>query len=530
MTALPIRNGLEVLTTTDMAEVDRLAVVQGVPSLALMEVAGSAVAKAAADMVPVGAEILVLCGPGNNGGDGFVAARLLVEAGYDVVIGMLADRAALKGDAAAMARAWTGPVAPPDGWIGRADLIIDALLGAGLSRDIDGGYAALIDAVNASRRPVLAVDVPSGLDGNTGQPRPRAIQATRTVTFHRRKPGHLLLPGRALCGAVTVADIGIPAAILDGSQAPLGERLHCNGPGLWWHAYPMPTASGHKYNRGHAVVVSGPPECTGAARLGARGAHRAGAGLVTVATSRAAFPINAVHLTAIMLQAFEVPAGLAKVLADTRRNAVLIGPGAGVTTATREMVQLALASGAATILDADALTSFAAEAVVDDDAPSPFGFLRPAVAGATSHPQDLFAEIARRPDRAVVLTPHEGEFQRLFGRVQGSKLERARMAAEMSGAVIVLKGADTVIAAPDGRAAINDTAPPWLATAGSGDVLAGFVTGLLAQGMPAYEAACAAVWLHGACATAFGPGLIAEDIPEQLPRVLAGLMADASGA
>lgn len=504
---------VELLTTREMAAADGLAVTAGIPSLDLMSRAGEAVADIAGTMVGIGARILVLAGPGNNGGDGFVAARRLAEQGYRVDVALLGERSALKGDAAHMAARWPGAVEPISGESIRAcDLVIDGLFGAGLSRAIEGRAAEAIAAVNSSGLPVLAVDVPSGLDGNTGLPTGPVMQATRTITFFRRKPGHLLLPGRQLCGHVTLADIGIPTSVLD----QIGPRTFANNPLLWRTALPTQHPDAHKYTRGHAVVVSGPAESTGAARLGARGALRIGAGLVTVASPRAAFPVNAAHLTAIMLKPFDVPEGLAGILADKRRNAVLIGPGCGVGPATSRMVEISLASGAAVVLDADALTSFVAAADPADSSPGgsvPLGFL-PSAPVHASGPDRLYGAIKANAARPAVLTPHEGEFQRLLGKLAGSRLERARHAAAESGAVVVLKGADACIAAPDGRAAINENAPPWLATAGSGDVLAGFITGLLAQGMPAFEAAAAAVWLHGAVAGAIGPGLVAEDLPE----------------
>jgi hydroxyethylthiazole kinase-like uncharacterized protein yjeF len=322
-----------------------------------------------------------------------------------------------------------------------------------------------------------------------------AISATATVTFFRLKPGHLLLPGRLHCGETSVADIGIPARVLKA----IAPDTFVNEPALWLAHYPWPRPERHKYARGHAVVVSGPVYSTGAARLGARGALRAGAGLVTVASPRDAIAVNAAQLTSIMVREADDARALASLLADPRKNAVLIGPGVGVGERTKEMVLTALQSNAALVLDADALTSF------------------------TDTPDRLFAAISSR-EAPVALTPHDGEFARLFGDLASvPKLERARKAAQRSGAIIALKGADTVVAAPDGRASINAATSPWLATAGTGDVLGGMILGLLAQAMPAFEGTSAAVWLHGAAARAFGPGLIAEDLPEMLPTVLRSL-------
>jgi len=492
---------LALLTNEQMGQADQLAVAAGVPSLTLMDNAGRFVAREARAVLGSGRRVVVLCGPGNNGGDGFVAARYLQEGGADVKLGLLCEAGALKGDAATMAQRWSGEAGrvSPD-MIGGADLVIDALFGAGLARPITGLAAEVIAALNQSPVPVVAVDVPSGLDGTTGEALGPVVEATRTVTFFRRKPGHLLMPGRVLCGPVAVGDIGTPADVLTEIRA----KTWANAPGLWAADYPWPRISGHKYSRGHALVVSGPAAHTGAARMGARGALRAGAGLVTVASPPDAVAINAAHLTAIMLLEFEGAEGLSAILADKRKNAVLMGPALGVGASTRQLVDAALASGAATVLDADALASFA------DDASA------------------LFVAIGAFPNRPVVLTPHEGEFHRLFGDITGDgKLDRARVAALRSGAIVVLKGPDTVIAGPDGRAAINENAPPWLATAGAGDVLGGIITGLLAQGMPGFEAACAGVWLHGAAAGAFGPGLIAEDIPETIPAVLRALVGPA---
>jgi ADP-dependent NAD(P)H-hydrate dehydratase / NAD(P)H-hydrate epimerase len=519
-------SGHELLTVEEMGRADRLAVAAGTPSLALMEAAGRAVAEAAAERLPPkDAAVAVACGPGNNGGDGFVVARLLRERGHRVRLGLLGDRAALKGDAAEMAARWAGEVEPLSAaTVAGADAIVDALFGAGLSRALDGTAAEVVAAINASGKPVVAVDVPSGLDGTTGRGAGPTVQATCTVTFFRLKPAHLLLPGRLLCGETRLADIGIPARVL----AEIAPRTWANRPALWRSLYPRPGLDGHKYTRGHAVVVSGPAETTGAARLGARAAVRVGAGLVTLVGNTAATAINATHATAVMVRATASDDALAEFLADERRNAVLIGPGAGVGAETAATILTVLGSAAAVVLDADGLTSFAPGESETPVKAAGLGFVVRSAESEAGHDR-LFAAIKART-APVVLTPHEGEFRRLFGEVGGSKLERARRAAAASGAIVILKGPDTVIAAPDGRAAINDNAPPWLATAGSGDVLAGLVTGLLAQHMPAFEAACAAVWLHGECASAFGLGLIAEDLPEVLPRVLSALERGQSGA
>ncbi|HET6389886.1 NAD(P)H-hydrate dehydratase [Hyphomicrobium sp.] len=507
----------ELLTPAETGQADRLAEAQGIASLDLMAKAGKAVADVATLMTRgPDTRIAVLCGPGNNGGDGFVAARHLRDHGFDVRVFLLGDRAALKGDAAEMARRWPLPIRPatPDA-LQSMHLVIDALFGAGLSRALEGDAAELVEAVNASGLPVLAVDVPSGLDGASGEPRGVAIKARRTVTFFRKKPGHLLMPGRELCGEVTVADIGIPEKVLETLQ----PRLHENGPVLWLSDFNWPKDGGHKYLRGHAVIVSGPALQTGAARLGARGALRVGAGVVTMVGNAAATAIIATQITSIMVRSVSGAAALSEFLRDERRNAVLIGPGASIGPETAADVLAILKSSAATVLDADALTSFADPEDNGDRAEASMGFLARNGGRGPLRPATLFEAIKARKAPAV-MTPHEGEFKRLFGELSGSKVERARTAAAQSGAIIILKGTDTVVAAPDGRAVINSNAPPWLATAGSGDVLAGFVTGLLAQHMPAFEAAAAAVWLHGECADAFGIGLIAEDLPDLLPGIL----------
>jgi NAD(P)H-hydrate epimerase len=417
-----------------------------------------------------------------------VIARHLAGAGWPVKVALLGSRDALKGDAAINARRWTEPIGPlGPAVLDGAGLVVDAIFGAGLARPVDGAARATIEAVNARGLPCVAVDVPSGVNGDTGEVLGIAPRSELTVTFFRRKPGHLLHPGREVAGEVAVADIGIPDAVVD----EIRPQAFANDPALWRQRYPWPRASDHKYSRGHAVVVGG-TRMTGAGRLAARAAMRVGAGLVTVAAHPDALPIYAAGSAALLTAPVSNAAELAALLTDPRRNAVLVGPGAGVSPMTCELALAALADDRAVVLDADALTVFAPD------------------------PETLFAQTRRRP---TVLTPHEGEFARLFS-ARGSKLVRARAAAAESRAVVVLKGPDTVIAAPDGRAAINANAPPELATAGAGDVLAGLVLGLLAQGMEPFAAAAAAAWLHGAAAAGFGPGLIAEDLPEALPAAL----------
>jgi ADP-dependent NAD(P)H-hydrate dehydratase / NAD(P)H-hydrate epimerase len=476
------------LTPQQMAEADRRTIGAGTPGIKLMENAGRAVADAISRRWPV-RPVTFLCGPGNNGGDGFVAARLLAERGWPVRLALLGPVEALRGDAATAAAQWQGPVELlATGALDDAALVVDAVFGAGLSRPVEGAVREVVEAIGRRGLPVVAVDVPSGVDGETGAIRGAAPRATATVTFFRRKPGHLLLPGRDYCGEVVLAQIGIPDTVLEG----VAPDMAANDPSWWISDFPRLQSTSHKYTRGHALVAGG--MMTGAGRLAARSALRVGAGLVTLAAPEAAFPIYAAALTGVIVHAVSGLEAFETLLADNRRNAVLIGPGLGVDAETRETTLAVLGTKKRAVLDADALTSFA-------------------------HDRDALFAAIRSP---CVMTPHDGEFSRLFD-PEGSKPERARRAARQSGAVIVLKGADTVIAAPDGRVAINANAPPELATAGSGDVLAGLVLGLLAQGMDPFAAAAAAVWLHGDAASRIGVGLVSEDLIDALAPALRDL-------
>ncbi len=424
-----------ILTPAEMYRADALAMARGISEKALIDRAGQAVAEEIVRRYGA-RRTVVLAGPGNNGKDGIVAGRIL--------------------------GAWGWPVVVTDDLTG-AELIIDALYGAGLNRAFPDEIAQRVKAAGV---PIVSIDVPSGLDGRTGQPCGSAIQADLTVTFFRKKPTHLLFPGRALCGEIVVADIGIPDAVLADIAPTLSENAR---PML-----PEPRGDAHKFARGHAVVWTGPPLNTGAARLAAQAVARAGAGLVSLAGTPEALAVHAAHVSSIMLKPVGTREDFRLLLADRRIASVCIGPAAGVSDATCKAVLQALKSEAAVVLDADALTAFA------DDA----GTLFKAVKARTA---------------ATVMTPHEGEFQRLFGTLgldPLNKVERARGAAAASGAIVLYKGPDTVIAHPDGRCVINGNGSSKLAVAGSGDVLAGIITGLLAQGMDGFEAACAGAWLH----------------------------------
>jgi ADP-dependent NAD(P)H-hydrate dehydratase / NAD(P)H-hydrate epimerase len=473
------------LRVAQMQEADRLTEAAGVSGKDLMQNAGSAVAGEMTRRWSA-RRVAVLCGPGNNGGDGFVVACALADAGWPVRLGLRGEIAQLRGDAAHHAARWTGPVEPLDtGILDTAELLVDALFGAGLSRPLDADVARVLETAAERRIPMVAVDVPSGVMGDTGESL-GAVRAELTVTFTRKKPAHLLLPGRGLCGTTVLADIGTPASVLERIDIDTWE----NDPAIWRHRLPQLEVSGNKYGRGHALLVGGYPT-TGAARMAARAAARMGAGLTTIAVPERGLDVYAAALTSIMVRPLASAEDLSRMLNDPRFTAYLIGPGAGIGAETRGRALAMLAAGRPLLLDADAITVFAHD------------------------PQTLFQAI-RGP---CVLTPHDGEFARLFD-PSGDKLTRARRAARESGALIVLKGADTVIAAPDGRAIVNANAPPTLATGGSGDVLGGMILGLLTQGMDAFAAAAAAVWMHGAAAQDFGPGLLAEDLPDLLPGVL----------
>lgn len=482
------------LTTAEMAQADQAAVDRGTSGDSLMEAAGMAVAEVAHDHWSKHLDTkgkksptaIVLCGPGNNGGDGFVAAYHLVAAGWSVTIALLGERGALKGHAAVKAEQWIGDIVTLEpAVLDGADLVIDAIFGAGLTRPLAGAAKKTIATIDKRRIPCIAVDIPSGIDGNTGEVCGAAAHATVTVTFFCRKPGHMLLPGRLHCGKVVVADIGIPHTVL----TEINPRTFANDPSIWLRYYPWPKSDAHKYSRGHAIISGG--VMTGAARLAARGALRCGAGLVSIGCDPCLVTSFAGKEPSVIVRTCSEDGTFGDLVSNSKVTAILVGPGNGVTVETQRRTLAALGTEKACVLDADALTVF----------------------------EDLPEELFNAITGTCVLTPHEGEFGRLFG-IGDARLVRAQEAAKKSGGHIVLKGPDTIVASPDGRVSINENAPPELATAGAGDVLAGFILALLAQGMPAFEAASAGVWLHGAVAMEFGPGLVAEDLPDCLPGIL----------
>ena len=537
----------ELLTAAQMRAIEQAAISSGeVTGLELMERAGRGVVEAIFEEWPelqkAPHRAVVLCGPGNNGGDGFVVARLLKEWGWEVEVFLYGDPDKLPPDARVNYERWgkLGEVAELDGVAvehATADVFVDAIFGTGLSRELRGQPSSVANFLRQRRWRkschVVAIDFPSGICSDSGRVLRGAGPADLTVCFEREKVGHRLAEGPGYCGKVVVKPIGLqgrprkpdPAYfpererwLADGSVPDVGAYLNHTP----HHSYDLylldkhvhkfgdhhrETLGQHKYTHGHALILSGGPGKTGAARLAARGALRIGAGLVTLACPQQALWEVATHVTAIMCHPLDGAPGLAELLEDERLNALCLGPGMGLGADTQHLVMAALKANRATVLDADALTRFERD------------------------PQVLFDALHEN----CVLTPHAGEFKRLFPDIAEklaapatkgpaySKVDATREAAARAGCTVLYKGPDTVIADPAGRCAINssayDRAAPWLATAGAGDVLAGFITGLLARGFGPMQAAETAAWLHTECALSFGPGLIAEDLPEELPKV-----------
>ena len=555
----------DILSAAEMRAVEQAAMSSGeVSGLELMERAGRGVVDAIferwPDLASSSHRARVLCGPGNNGGDGFVVARLLKEWGWEVEVSLLGAPGKLPSDAKTNLEKWRQLAGTePDLRSGKADaslgtgpppdLLVDALFGTGLCRPLGSpfndeleqwrGFAAEggILEVASRGRPfrVVSVDIPSGLCSDSGRVLGASIRADLTVTFHAPKRGHFLDRGMDLCGKLAVVSLGIDdRARIDGANAASAPETGVRLAGAGVDPCRLRKVRGHKYDHGHVLVVSGGPGRTGAARLAARGALRIGAGLVTIACPATALAEVASQTTAVMCRVLDDAAGLSEALKDDRLAALCLGPGLGVGKEARALVLAALAAprsragrnGASTTPNGGAIRS-------EDDRTGG----RPVVLDADAltcfreDPEILFDAL----HESCVITPHAGEFGRLFPDIAErlatpanagpaySKIDATCEAARRAGCTILFKGPDTVISDSSGRCVMNMSArerdAPWLATAGSGDVLAGFITGLLARGFASLEAAEAATWMHTECAISFGPGLVAEDMPEELPNV-----------
>lgn len=478
----------EILTADQSKHADALTIGNGAPGLRLMEAAGAAFTHEITERFKP-CPVLVLCGPGNNGGDGFIAARELKKSGWNVRLACLVKKNALKGDAALAAKTWDGEAETLSSNLSLKDtgLVVDAVFGTGFSRALDPELVTLFDKIRAKKIPVAAIDLPSGIDATGGTVAQGALAAALTVTFTRRKNAHVLLPAKTLCGRVTVAHIGIT----DETVALTGAQSFENTPALWIKNYPVPGPAAHKYDRGHTAVLGGKKR-TGAACLAAAAAQRIGSGLTTLLAPAESAAIYQSYRASLMTEAWESIDDLRSILRDERLNALVIGPGLGADA--RPQAEAALSLNRLSVLDADVFTLY------------------------KSNPKDLFSKLS--PAKHI-LTPHEGEFARLFPDISsGNKIDRARRAAATANALVLLKGSDTVLAAPDGAAIVNTNAPPTLATGGSGDVLSGFIAGLAAQGMPLFMAAAAACWLHAETARNHGFGLTPEDIITSLNQAL----------
>ena len=494
-----------ILTSEEVRAAEQTAARSGMSLWTLMQNAGRACADVLSERFPSG-RVLVLAGPGNNGGDALVAAERLGAMGRDVSVFELTSKAIrsqegrLASEALSCPRHPLGQVRPAPG-----DIILDGLFGAGLSRPLEGEAASVIELINAAKLRVVAIDIPSGVSADTGAPCGPGLRADITVTFGARKPAHVLQPAASLCGRVVIRDIGFERFI-----DPAGALVKCNEPELWAHRLHWPTAMSHKHSRGRLAVVSGGPANTGAARLAAAAGLRSGAGLVTLFCPPHALPVTAGALKAVMVSTFSDSESIEA--RKDRADAVVIGPAAGVTPETRAHVEALLRAGRPAVLDADAISVFS------DDAR--------ALALLTVNGEAVRENEGASKGAYVVLTPHVGEFERLRPGVletSPNRITATVSTAAMTGCVVLLKGPDTVIAAPDGRAVVNTHATPFLATAGSGDVLAGLIGGLMAQGMDAFDAACAGAWMHGDAGLRAGPGMTAEDLDASLRQVIQDL-------
>ncbi|MDX1950377.1 MAG: NAD(P)H-hydrate dehydratase [Rickettsiales bacterium] len=452
-----------------------------------------------------GDAVYILCGVGNNGGDGYITARILKERGYDIRLSNIGDlRKVSELTLQAMDFAVSSGIEIEEfdeDYLEQADLIIDAIFGIGLKRDITGDIAEIIEKINYAKNSqknkflVFSLDVPSGVCSNTGEVRNIAIQADYTISYQTPKIGCYLLPAKNYVGKIEVADIGIP----DEAFSEIYNPYFINSTDLWLDKFPFPKLESHKYHKGHIVIDGGEEDFTGASRMASIASMRVGAGLATICADEKSLPIYATSMLSVMVKRLKEIEDLEKYIKLKKVNSAVLGCGSGFDILAPLRVYHCLEEKLACVIDADVFSIFQEK---------PKEFIK-----------------ALKKNKKSVLTPHEGEFKRVFN-VDGSKIERASKAAKLCDNVIVLKGNDTIIASPDGRIAVNNNAPTWLATAGSGDVLAGIIGGLLAQNMPSFEAACAGVWIHSECANILGQGLISEDLIDAIPLVLQSLSQD----
>tara|TARA_B100001105_G_scaffold252249_1_gene243430 strand:+ start:1905 stop:3404 length:1500 start_codon:yes stop_codon:yes gene_type:complete len=485
----------EVLTSEQMYRADFLASKNGISSYQLMRNAGKRIAREIIKKHQKG-RVLILCGRGNNGGDGFVVARLLSARGWPVQVGILKSLKKMKDDALRASEEWEGvtfELSLPQlkKRINGCSVVVDALFGIGLNRPVKENIKGLINAINKSEIPCVSIDIPSGIDADSGKILGTAIKANETISFFRPKLGHILFPGREYSGNLIISDIGIPDSVIQ----KIKPTIFLNSPKLWNKKFPWPSYQDHKYSRGHALVMGG-EEMTGAARLAARACLRIGSGLVTIAANKSSSKIYKMEMPEILSVTVDSLHDLKKIISDKRKNVFLVGPGIGVSRLSSKKVLLLLSKKRPCVLDADAISAF------------------------KDSPKKLFKSVFPR----CVLTPHEGEFARLFPKIAKrkniNKVAKCVLAAFDANGVVLLKGSDTVISRPDGLSVVNCNAPPTLATAGSGDVLAGIITGLIAQGMNSFDASVSGAWIHGEAAKLFGPGLVADDLPNLIPLVL----------
>jgi len=479
-----------ILSCKNHKDLDKRTIKKFIPGYKLMENAGGVIFKIIKKKFKKKKKIKILCGPGNNGGDGFVVAKLLEENGFqDVELFCLVTKNKLKGDAKIAANNFNKNLKSfNDFKISSNDLIIDGIFGSGLKRNISGNLKKIIEKINLKKPYCISIDTPSGINGDTGEIQGTALKSNDTITFTTKKPGHLLSPGSEYCGNVIVGDIGINLEKLS-----FKPRIFENHPDNWRSKFPWPNQKSHKYTRGFSLIICG-EKMTGASRLAARAAARIGCGLLCLGVPRKSFNIYSTENPIALIEIVDDKKDLNNLLKDKRINTILIGPGFGISKKKLELIlKVVKEKKRLIVLDADAL-------------------------------KNNFKKILLKNKTKIVITPHEGEFLQVLKDLNiKNKKNKFSIVIEFIKKTkinLILKGNKTLICSQDGKISINTNTSPFLATGGSGDVLAGMITGLISQGMDIFNACCASVWIHGEIGRMKGPGLIAEDLPEMIPKVL----------